>query len=143
VRGERWLRQGKGLSFAWICPRRTADRHEGTNATTTQSLVSRLARRSRQSQRALLSNSPPGRIRSAHLLSPLLVAWLLLSPLIAHDALIGSMAAPRLTPSWRLGLRLRHALLAAMLAALILHTFQIVFLRHRTLFSQRFPDQQA
>jgi hypothetical protein len=37
----------------------------------------------------------------------------------------------------RLGLRLWHALLAAVLAALILHTFQIVFPGHRdqTLFS--------
>jgi hypothetical protein len=52
--------RAKTCRFAWICPRRTADRHEGTNATTTQSLVSRLARRSRQSQRALLSNSPAG-----------------------------------------------------------------------------------
>ena len=84
-------------------------------------------------------------ICSADLLSPLFVPRLLLSPLIAHDALIGSMAAPRLMPSCRLGLRLRHALLATMLAALILYTFQIVFVWHgnRTLFSQRFPDEQA
>jgi len=59
--------------------------------------------------------------------------------------LIGSIATPRLTPSCRPWLRLRHALLAAMLAALILLTFQIVFSGHRdhTLFSQHFPDQQA
>jgi hypothetical protein len=77
------------------------------------------------------------------LLSPLLVPRLLLSPLIEHDALIGNTAATRLTPSYRPWLR--HALLAAMLAALILHTFQIVFSGHRdlTLFSQRFPDEQA
>lgn len=32
----------------------------------------------------------------------------------------------------RLGLRLRHALLAAVLAALILQAFHVVFTRHRT-----------
>jgi hypothetical protein len=48
---------------------------------------------------------------------------LFLSPRVAQDALITS-------PGWtRLGFR--HALLAAMFAALILRTFQIVFLRHR------------
>jgi hypothetical protein len=79
------------------------------------------------------------------LLSPLLVPRLLLSPLIEHDALIGSTAATRLTPSCRPWLRLRHALLAAMLAASILHTFQIVFSGHHdhTLFSQLFSDEKA
>jgi hypothetical protein len=79
------------------------------------------------------------------LLSPLLVLRLLLPSLIAHDALIRSMPPTRVTPSCWLSLRLRHALLAAMLAALILRTFQIVFSGHRnhTLFSQRFPAEQA
>ncbi len=103
-----------------------------------------------ESQRAVLPDSSPDRISSAHLLSPLPVPRLLLSPLIEHDPLIGSIVigstlTPRLTPSCRPWLRLRHALLAAMLAALILLTFQIVFSGHRdhTLFSQHFPDQQA
>jgi hypothetical protein len=93
----------------------------------------------------VLPDSSSSRLRSADLLSPLLVPWLFLSSLIAHDALIGSMAAPRLTACCRLRLRLRHALLATMLAALILHTFPIVFSKHRdhTLFLQRFPDEQA
>jgi hypothetical protein len=51
------------------------------------------------------------------------VGRLLLSLLVAHDALIGAM--------WGLGLGLWHALLAAMFAALILHAFEIVFLGHR------------
>jgi len=53
----------------------------------------------------------------------------LLSFLIAQDTLVGTVR--------RLGLRLRHALLAAMFAALILHTFQIVLTghRHQILFS--------
>ena len=74
-----------------------------------------------------------------NLLSTRFISRLLLSPLIAHDALVWSMAAARL----RLGLgarcrfcrrswlRLWHALLAAMLPALILHTFKIVFFGHR------------
>jgi hypothetical protein len=50
---------------------------------------------------AVLRNLSPDRIRSADLLSPLLVPRLLPSQLIAHDTLIGSIAAPRLTPSCR------------------------------------------
>jgi hypothetical protein len=76
-------------------------------------------------------DSPLDRICSADLLSPLLVPRLLLSALIAHDALVGSIAAPWLTPCCTPWLRLRHALLAAVLAALILRTFQIVFSGHR------------
>ena len=92
-------------------------------------------------QHAMLSDSSPDRIRSAHLLSPLLVPRLLLSALITHDALVGSVASPRLTASCRPWLRLRHAPLTAMLAALILHTFQIVFSGHcnHTLFHSVFP----
>jgi hypothetical protein len=60
------------------------------------------------------------------MLGALLVARLLLS-LLTHDALIVAVRRFRS----RLGLRLRHALLAAMFAALILHTFQIVFSGHR------------
>jgi hypothetical protein len=67
--------------------------------------------------------SPPARVRSVDLLSARFVARLFLSLLIAHDALIGTM--------WRLGFGLRHALLAAMFAALILRTFQVVFSGHR------------
>src|SRR3954452_10727329 len=78
-------------------------------------------------------------IGPVNLLSTRLISRLLLSPLIAHDALVWSMAGARL----RLGsgaccrfcrrfwLRLWHALLAAMLSALILHTFKIVFFGHR------------
>ena len=44
--------------------------------------------------KGLLLDSSLDRICSADLLSPILVPRLLLSPLIAHDALIGSMAAP-------------------------------------------------
>jgi hypothetical protein len=93
-------------------------------------------------QGAVLPHSSPDRIRSADLLSPLLVPRLLLSSLIAHDALIRSLSPPRVRSRCGSWLRLRHTLLAAMLAALILHTFQIVFSGHRdhTLFSQRFPD---
>jgi len=75
-------------------------------------------------------NSSSDRIRSADLLSARLVARLLLSPLVAHDALIGSVAGSWFRPCCRSGLRLWHALLAAMFAALILHTFQIVFSGH-------------
>jgi hypothetical protein len=78
-------------------------------------------------------------IGSVNLLSTRLISRLLLSPLIAHDALVWSMAGARLRlgrgaccrfcrRSW---LRLWHALLAAMLSALILHTFKIVFFGHR------------
>jgi hypothetical protein len=52
-----------------------------------------------------------------------LVSRLLLSLLVAHDSLVGAVRRP--------GLRLRHALLAAVFAAFILHTFQIVLSWHR------------
>jgi hypothetical protein len=57
------------------------------------------------------------------------VSRLLLSFLIAHHTLVGTVR--------RLELKLRHALLAAIFAALILHTFQIVLTghRHQILFS--------
>src|ERR1700681_3475515 len=95
----------------------------------------------REPQCAVLRDSSPDRIRSADLLGTRLVPRLLLSPLITHDALIRSMAAPRLTLCCRSWLKPRHALLAAILAALILHAFQVVFSGHRdqTLFSRRFP----
>jgi hypothetical protein len=70
------------------------------------------------------------------LLSARFVARLLLSPLVAHDALIGSIAGFWFRACWRFGRTLWHALLAAMFAALILHTFQIVFFGHR---DQTFP----
>ena len=57
------------------------------------------------------------------LLGARLVSRLLLSLLVAHDSLVGAVR--------RLGLRLRHALLAAVFAALILHTFQIVLSWYR------------
>jgi hypothetical protein len=60
----------------------------------------------------------------AHMLCAFLVARLLLAALVADDSLIGARIGP-----WPLG-RLWHALLPAMLAALILRTFQIVFFRH-------------
>jgi hypothetical protein len=82
----------------------------------------------REPQCAVLRDSSPDRVRSADLLSTLLVPRLLLSPLIAHNALIRTMAAPRFTLCCRAWVRLRHALLAAMLAALILHTFPDRFL---------------
>jgi hypothetical protein len=81
--------------------------------------------------KGLSPDSSSDRICSADLLSSLFVPRLLPSPLIAHDALIGSIAPPRLTPCCTPWLRLRHALLAAMLATLILHTFQVVFTGHR------------
>ena len=83
-------------------------------------------------------HSSSDRIRSADLLSALFVARLLLSLLVTYDALIGSMAGPR-SRFCGSGLRLWHALLAAMFAALILYTFQIVFSRHcdRTLLLSR------
>jgi hypothetical protein len=57
------------------------------------------------------------------LLGTLLVPRLLLSPLVANDTLIvGAGWWP---------LRFWHTFLAAMLAALILYTFQIIFLGHR------------
>jgi len=149
VRGQRWLRLGKGLSprmdlpAAYRQPPLKERKRRQSSLLVGQSGLLRDARS--ESQRAVLPDSSPDRISSAHLLSPLPVARLLLSPLIEHDPLIGSIATPRLTPSCRPWLRLRHALLAAMLAALILLTFQIVFSGHRdhTLFSQHFPDQQA
>ncbi len=58
-----------------------------------------------------------------NLLGTRFVSRLLLSFLIAHDTLVGTVRRP--------GLRLRHALLTTMFAALILNTFQIVFSRHR------------
>ena len=115
---------------------------EGAKATTIQSAANRGAsRRSwRIATRGLPDSSPDG-IRSADLLSPLLIPRLLLPSLIAHDALIRSIAPARVRSRCRSWLRL----LAAMLAALILHAFQIVFSGHRdqTLFSQHFPGQQA
>jgi hypothetical protein len=72
-----------------------------------------------------------------NLLSALFVSRLFLPQLVAQDTLIRSMAAPFVRPwlrSWlRSWLRFRHALLAAMFAALILHTFQVVFSGHRDL----------
>ena len=62
----------------------------------------------------------PDAIAAVDLLGARFIARLLLSLLIAHDALLGTMRR----------LRLWHALLAAMPAALILHPFQIVFSRH-------------
>jgi hypothetical protein len=56
------------------------------------------------------------------LLGALLVARLLLSAFVTHDALI--------LASGRSRRRLWHAFLATMFAALILHTFQIVLLWH-------------
>jgi hypothetical protein len=64
-------------------------------------------------------SSPLDRIRPAGFVRPLFVAWLLLSAFVTHDALILVAGRSRL-----------HAFLAAMFAALILHTFQIVFLWH-------------
>lgn len=51
------------------------------------------------------------------------VSRLLLSFFIAHDALVRTARQP--------GFGLWHALLAAVFAALILHTFQIVLSGHR------------
>src|SRR5580704_13653266 len=76
--------------------------------------------------------SSPDRIRLVDLLSALLVARLLLSLLVAHNALIRTAA--------RFWLGLWHALLAAMFAALILHAFQIVFPGHRDRTSFHQPD---
>ena len=67
--------------------------------------------------------SAPGRIRAVHLLGARFIGWLLLPLAVPHDALIGAMGG--------LGLGLWHALLAAVFSALILHTFEIVFLGHR------------
>jgi hypothetical protein len=72
---------------------------------------------------AFAEHSPPDRIGAMNLLGTRLVARLLLSFFVAHDALVGTVR--------RFGLWLRHALLAAMFAALILHTFQIVLSGHR------------
>jgi hypothetical protein len=77
------------------------------------------------------SPSTPARIRPADLLGARFVPRLLLSTLIAHDALVGSMARPCCRSWFRSWLGLWHTLLAAMFAALILHTFQIVFSGHR------------
>lgn len=58
-----------------------------------------------------------------NLLDARLVSRLLLSFFISHDTLVGTVRRP--------GFGLRHALLAAVFAALILHTFQIVLSGHR------------
>jgi hypothetical protein len=58
-----------------------------------------------------------------YLLGARFIAWLLLPPLVPHDALIGGMCG--------FGFGLWHALLTAVFSALILHTFEIVFLGHR------------
>jgi hypothetical protein len=75
--------------------------------------------------------SSPDFIRLVNPLSALLVSRLLLSTLVAHNALIRSLAGPD-ARSW-LGswFGFWHALLAAMFAALILHAFQVVFSGHR------------
>ena len=57
-----------------------------------------------------------------NLLGARFVSRLLLSLLIAHDALVGTV--------WRLGLGLCHALLSTMFAALILDAFQVVLSGH-------------
>jgi hypothetical protein len=63
------------------------------------------------------------------------VARLFLSALVAHDALI-------IASGWmRFGFR--HALLAAMFAAPILRTCQIVFLWHRSQTLSSFADETA
>jgi hypothetical protein len=72
---------------------------------------------------AFAENSPPDRIGAMNLLGTRLVARLLLSFLIAHDPLVGTVP--------RFGLGLWHAFLAAVFAALILRTFQIVLSGHR------------
>jgi hypothetical protein len=63
----------------------------------------------------------------------LLVARLQFAFLVAHDALVRTM--------WRPGLRLWHALLTPMLAALVLATFKIVLPGHRdrTWFAAEWP----
>jgi hypothetical protein len=58
-----------------------------------------------------------------NLLGARFVSGLLFSPLIADDPLIGT--------TLRLRLRLWHAFLPAMFAALILQTFKVVFFWHR------------
>src|SRR5947199_10200797 len=78
---------------------------------------------------AVLPDSSPVRIRSADLLSPLLIPRLLLPSLIANDALIRSIPPARVRSHCRSWPRLPHGLLAAMLAALILYAF--VFSGHR------------
>jgi hypothetical protein len=67
-----------------------------------------------------------------HWLSAPFIAWLLVPRLIAYGVLIGTVR--------RFGLRFRHALLAAMLAATVEHTFKVVFFGHRdqTLSSEHF-----
>jgi hypothetical protein len=70
---------------------------------------------------ALTETSLPDGIRLADLPGPFLVPRLLL--LIEHGNMSRTVG--------RLGLSCRHALLATMFAALILHTFQIVFFGHR------------
>ena len=67
----------------------------------------------------------------ADLLRTLLVPRLLLPPLIADDTLI--------LCAGRRQLRFWHTFLPAMLAALILHTLEIIFLWHR---DQTFPGKR-
>jgi hypothetical protein len=74
--------------------------------------------------------SAADRICLADLLRTLLVPRLLLPPLVADDTLI--LCAGR----WQL--RFWHTFLAAVLAALILHTFKIIFLGHC---DQTFPGE--
>jgi hypothetical protein len=83
----------------------------------------RLRRTLRTVGGARLSPSATRFIRAMNLLGTRLVPRLLLPHFVAHDALIGTAR--------RLGLRLWHAFLATMFAALILHTFQIVLSGHR------------
>ena len=77
--------------------------------------------------------SSPERIRLVNLLSALFVSRLFLSQFVAHDALIRNTAAPFVRSWLRSWFGFRHAFLAAMFAALILHTFQVVFSGHRDL----------
>jgi hypothetical protein len=77
--------------------------------------------------------SSPDRIRLVNLLSALFVSRLFLSQFVAHDALIRNTAAPFVRSWLRSWFGFRHAFLAAMFAALILHTFQVVFSGHRDL----------
>jgi hypothetical protein len=69
----------------------------------------------------------------SNLLSALFVSRLFLSQFVAHDALIRNTAAPFVRSWLRSWFGFRHAFLAAMFAALILHTFQVVFSGHRDL----------
>jgi hypothetical protein len=68
-----------------------------------------------------------------HWLSAPFIAWQLVPLLTVYGVLIGTVR--------RFGLRFRHALLAAMLAAAVEHTFEVVFFGHRdqTLSCENFP----